>query len=306
MKTLRVRACLFPLILAGLFAFEAPRSLQAQDDKVITNSIGMKLTLIPAGKFMMGSPADEEERDPEELQHEVIITKPFYMGVYEVTQGQFERLMGKNKVVLQGKPGPSGGAVAFQRSRRFLQSLVGDGPTELEAGRKYRLPTEAEWEYACRAGADRLHFGDSAGGDRCEFQRQSSLRRRGQRTDSCRKRRGSAPTRPTRGAFTTCTATSRNGARIGTTPNTTRTARRKTRKARTRASSAPDSARISFASCAAAAGSTRPAPAEPRIAFGCKPPSRIGGSDCGWCASRESERQMQLRAVALQMLTRRG
>src|SRR6516165_1985139 len=65
------------------------------DSKVVTNSIGMKLAPIPAGKFKMGSPADEKERDDNESQHEVVITKPFYMGVYEVTQREYETLMGK-------------------------------------------------------------------------------------------------------------------------------------------------------------------------------------------------------------------
>ena len=60
-------------------------------EKHITNSFGMKLVLIPAGKFLMGSPAKEAERDDEELQHEVVISKPFYMGAYEVTQGQMQK-----------------------------------------------------------------------------------------------------------------------------------------------------------------------------------------------------------------------
>ena len=152
MNTLRVRECLFPLILAGLFAFEAPRSLQAQDNKVITNSIGMKLTLIPAGKFVMGSPADEEERDPEELQHEVVITKPFYMGVYEVTQGQFQRLMGKNNAWFKESQDHPAEQVRSSEAVDFCNRMSEMAP-ELEAGRKYRLPSTAEWEYACRAGA---------------------------------------------------------------------------------------------------------------------------------------------------------
>src|SRR5436309_1484108 len=71
--------------------------MHAQDGaKIITNSVGMKLTLIPAGKFVMGSPADEQERDPEERQHDVTITKPFYLGVHEVTQKQYEKVVGRN------------------------------------------------------------------------------------------------------------------------------------------------------------------------------------------------------------------
>ena len=68
----------------------------AAPPKEITNSIGMKLVLIPAGKFLMGSPKDEKERDTDEEQHEVSITKPFYLGVYEVTQTEYEKVMGNN------------------------------------------------------------------------------------------------------------------------------------------------------------------------------------------------------------------
>ena len=62
----------------------------------IENSIGMKFVLIPPGKFTMGSPRDEKGRNKDEEQHEVKIAKPFYLGVHEVTQGQFEKVMGFN------------------------------------------------------------------------------------------------------------------------------------------------------------------------------------------------------------------
>ena len=66
----------------------------AQLPQEITNSIGMKLKLIPAGEFMMGSPEDEKDRHDNEKQHRVRITKPYYLGIHEVTQGQFEEVMG--------------------------------------------------------------------------------------------------------------------------------------------------------------------------------------------------------------------
>jgi formylglycine-generating enzyme required for sulfatase activity len=135
-------------------------------DKVITNSIGMKLTRIPAGKFQMGSPSTEKERDANELRHEVTISKPLYMGVYEVTQGQYEKLMGKRRE--GGKYNPwnygarfdsaHGGSsdhpmenILWKQAVEFCKRLS-DLPKEKRAGRRYRLPTEAEWEYACRAG----------------------------------------------------------------------------------------------------------------------------------------------------------
>ena len=71
----------------------APQSVRAEEPKTITNSIGMKLVLIPAGTFVMGSPRSEAERDDKEERHEVKITKPFYLAVCEVTVGQFRRFV---------------------------------------------------------------------------------------------------------------------------------------------------------------------------------------------------------------------
>jgi formylglycine-generating enzyme required for sulfatase activity len=167
---LRVIACLLGLIVAGLFALPGPELIQAQDgDKVITNAIGMKLTLIPAGKFVMGSPAAEGERDDEELQHEVAISKPFYLGVYEVTQGQYEKVMPKNTAFFkQGFDYPME-QVRFAEALDFCRKLSAL-PDEKKAGRVYRLPTEAEWEYACRAGATTVfHFGNALSSKQANF-----------------------------------------------------------------------------------------------------------------------------------------
>ena len=75
--------------------------LQAQSPKEITNSIGMKLVLIPKGTFMMGSPKSEEGHEKNESQHEVTIGKDYYLGVTEVTQGQYEKAMGTNPSYFQ-------------------------------------------------------------------------------------------------------------------------------------------------------------------------------------------------------------
>jgi formylglycine-generating enzyme required for sulfatase activity len=134
-------------------------------DKIIANSIGMKLALIPPGKFIMGSPLSEKDRDPDELQHEVIISKPFYLGIYEVTQAEYEKVTGKNPSFFNRKAG--GGPdfpvdqVEFPEAEDFCRRLS-QFAAEKEAGRVYRLPTEAEWEYACRAGATTsYHCGDA-------------------------------------------------------------------------------------------------------------------------------------------------
>ena len=132
--------------------------LQAQTPKEITNSIGMKLVLIPKGTFMMGSPVSEELRQEDETQHEVTISKDYYLGVYEVTQAQYEKVMGKNPSHFQGAVVGNENAdlpvdnVSWNDAVVFCEKLS-DLPEEKKAGRLYRLPTEAEWEYACRAGS---------------------------------------------------------------------------------------------------------------------------------------------------------
>jgi formylglycine-generating enzyme len=150
MNTLRIPAC---LLASCLIAQGAARGEDAA--KEITNSIGMKLVLIPAGKFIMGSPANEAERDAGEDQHEVAITRPFYLGVHPVTQSQFEKIMAKNPSFFHPKNGGSPDHPAEQvrwgDAREFCKKLSAL-PEEKKAGRTYRLPSEAEWEYACRAG----------------------------------------------------------------------------------------------------------------------------------------------------------
>ena len=125
----------------------------------VTNSIGMKLRLIPAGEFMMGSPATESDRRDNETQHRVSITKPFYMGVTEVTQEQYQKVMGTNPSGFQGPQNPIE-RVTWADAVEFCRKLSAM-PAEKTAGHVYRLPTEAEWEYGCRAGTTTAYgFGD--------------------------------------------------------------------------------------------------------------------------------------------------
>jgi sulfatase modifying factor 1 len=115
----------------------------------ITNTIGMTLNKIPAGTFMMGSPDTEKDRQDDEHQHKVTISKAFYMQTTEVTQGQWKAVMGTEP--WQGeqyvKEGPNYPAsyVSWDDAVAYCEKL-----SKLE-GNRYRLPTEAEWEYACRA-----------------------------------------------------------------------------------------------------------------------------------------------------------
>jgi formylglycine-generating enzyme required for sulfatase activity len=128
------------------------------------NKVTMKLILIPAGKYMMGSPETEAGRDDDEgPQHEVTISKPFYMGVYEVTQEQYEQIMGKNPSILKGAQNPVE-YVSWDEAVEFCKKL------SQKTGKTVQLPTEAQWEYACRAGSKtRFGFGDK-GEDLCKYE----------------------------------------------------------------------------------------------------------------------------------------
>ncbi len=128
----------------------------------LRNSIGMDLMLIPPGEFLMGSPAFEEGRRDDETQHKVTLTKPFLMGVKEVTQPHFFRLLRKNPSKFKAVKHPVE-QVTWDEAVEFCGRLS-DLPSEKRAGRVYRLPTEAEWEYVCRAGTTTAYsFGKDRG-----------------------------------------------------------------------------------------------------------------------------------------------
>jgi formylglycine-generating enzyme required for sulfatase activity len=174
--------------------FNAAQAKQHQEDWAAylkttvehTNSIGMKLRLIPPGEFLMGAPDSDADAFPQEKpQHRVRLTKPFVIGATEVTNRQFRQFIEVTKYVTQAESDRQGAfdinpkarrpqytwnnpeligqdgdnypvrCVSWEDARRFCQWL-----TQTE-GRVYRLPTEAEWECACRAGTvTRYSFGD--------------------------------------------------------------------------------------------------------------------------------------------------
>src|SRR2546423_15224308 len=84
------------LAITGSLALTLAFGLRAGDADKVQNSIGMDLVKIPAGSFLMGSPKTERGRYDDEAQHEVKITRLFYLGAHEVTQGQYEKVMGSN------------------------------------------------------------------------------------------------------------------------------------------------------------------------------------------------------------------
>jgi formylglycine-generating enzyme required for sulfatase activity len=119
--------------------------------------VTMELVLIPAGEFRMGSPDSDDDADDEKPQHQVRITRRFYLGKYEVTQQQWEPVMGDNPSEFKGPRNPVE-RVSWDDCQDFLRRL---NRKHTSPGATFRLPTEAEWEYACRAGSTtRWCFGD--------------------------------------------------------------------------------------------------------------------------------------------------
>jgi len=162
-----------------------PQSSPSSPAKKLTNSLGMTLVRIEPGSFLMGSTKDQIDHlmqlfsdskrewfDNEQPQHSVEITRPFYLGAHQVTQGQYQAVMGNNPSHFKG----SGylpvekvswlDAVEFcnklsEREKRTRFYRVDGSEVTVVGGDGYRLPTEAEWEYACRAKSTTLYpFGD--------------------------------------------------------------------------------------------------------------------------------------------------
>lgn len=144
------------LVVIGAFTSEVwaspptqkstPQQTTVEPQPVVTNSFKMTFMFIKPGKFMMGSPLTEEGRGDNETQHEVTITKGFYMQTTEVTQAQWVALMGSNPSSFKGDDLPVGN-VSWDNVEEYIQKLNKSG------NGTYRLPTEAEWEYAARAGS---------------------------------------------------------------------------------------------------------------------------------------------------------
>jgi formylglycine-generating enzyme required for sulfatase activity len=162
----RAGARVLDAALLSLFIPAGPVLAQAKSppaagpaEKTLTIDLGgdvkMEFVRVPAGSFVMGS----QEKDYEKPPHRVTIAKPFYLGKYEVTQAQWDAVMGKWEHHFKNPKHPVE-TVSWLDCQTFLKKLKEKAP-----GHDFRLPSEAEWEYACRAGSTtRYSFGDDEKG----------------------------------------------------------------------------------------------------------------------------------------------
>jgi len=168
-----------PIFLEAPFGAEAAKIAQMElakslgkliESKIdLGKGVKLEMVLIPAGKFMMGSPGSEIGRVDNETQHEVTLTKPFYMGKYEVTQEQWQAVMGNNPSRTKGAKLPVTN-VSWNDCQDYIKKL------NAKTNGGYRLPSEAEWEYACRAGTKTAYaFGNSITKSDVSFGKDSTM-----------------------------------------------------------------------------------------------------------------------------------
>ena len=132
----------------------------------LNETVAMDMIWCSPGTFMMGSPTNETGRGSDETLHQVTLTNGFYLGKYEVTQAQYEAVMNGNPFGLNADPSEFKGSnrpvekVSWEDTQLFLSCLnqIEQTAGRLPAGWKYVLPTEAQWEYACRAGTTTAYF----------------------------------------------------------------------------------------------------------------------------------------------------
>ena len=145
-------------LLSKLRDLDAARATQRGAGKSWMNSLGMEFVWIPAGNFLMGSPMDEEDHSYIERQHEVRISAGYWMKKHEVTQGEWVVVMGTNPSYFSDcGPRCPVEEVSWDDTQEFIRRL---NSRESGSGNVYRLPTEAEWEYAARAGTPGARYGE--------------------------------------------------------------------------------------------------------------------------------------------------
>ena len=135
----------------------------AQIDLKLDANVSLKLTLIPAGRFIMGSTWDESRGSRNDTPHAVTLTSPFYMAVYEITQAQYLAVTGKDDSCFKGPDLPVA-PLSYNEAAEFCRKA------SARTGRTIQMPTEAQWEYACRAGTTGpFHTGTTLEPDQANF-----------------------------------------------------------------------------------------------------------------------------------------
>ena len=148
------------VLVCGLVGTLSVDAQQVKKGKVDVADIGknvkLEMVAIPSGKFTMGSPQTEKGRSTNEIQHDVVITESYYIGKFEVTQEQWLVVMGNNpSQIKRGKLPVTN--ISWEDCQEFIKKL------NAKTNGGYRLPTEAEWEYACRAGTSTAYsFGENS------------------------------------------------------------------------------------------------------------------------------------------------
>ncbi len=156
-ERVRQQARMVELLAAGV------RPCVPRQTVTLAKGVAMTFAWIPPGTFLMGSPQEEPQRDEDESLHEVTLPQGFYLGIHAVTQAQWQAVMGDNPSYFKGENRPVE-MVSWEDCQAFCTKL------SQEDGKRYGLPSEAEWEYACRAGTTTpFFFGDTLSTDQANY-----------------------------------------------------------------------------------------------------------------------------------------
>ncbi len=142
---------------------EGVRPVVPQVTRAVASDVDMTFAWCPPGTFLMGSPVTEPERDDDETQHRVKLTQGFWLGIHQVTQAQWQAVLGSDPSHFKGGNHPVE-TVSWEECQQFIDNLGS------RTAQRFRFPSEAEWEYACRAGTTTpFHFGQGISTDLANY-----------------------------------------------------------------------------------------------------------------------------------------